>query len=227
MIDGIDNALKTWIVSALGDVDVSLEPPGVCPKDGCVSLYLLDMQHAPPVERGRSKIFSLTLRYLVTAWDEDPLIEHRRLGELAIQAAEHPDYEIELDPLPPDIWPAFGVPPRPGFLLRAPYVPERDLPAVGIIREPPIIHAHPLTRFEGVLLGPGDLPVVGARVELPSAGRHAVSDRRGYFCLTAVPVEPARKQLRIRAKGQDLATTTEHRPDEPGPVTIHLDLTEA
>jgi hypothetical protein len=227
LIDGIDNALKTWIVSALGDVDVSLEPPGACPHDGCVSLYLLDMQHAPPATRGRSKIFSLSLRYLVTTWDEDPLEAHRRLGELATRVAEHPDYDIDLDALPVDIWPAFGVPPRPAFVLRAPCVPERALPAVDLIREPPIVRAHPLGRFEGILLGPGDLPVVGARVELPAFGRHAVSDRRGYFCLTAVPLEPARKQLRIRAKGRDLATTTEHRPDQPGPVTIHLDLTEA
>ena len=71
-------------------------------------------------------------------------------------------------------------------------------------------------------------PLYPARcLELPAFGRHAVSDRKGYFCLTAIPVEPVRKQLRIRAKGRDLATTAEHRPDQPGPVTIHLDLTEA
>lgn len=225
MIDGVDNALKTWIVSALGEVDVSLEPPGACPDD-CVNAYLLDMQYAPPAERGRSKIFSLTLRYLVTAWNTDPLKAHRALGDLALAVAEHPEYQIDLDPLPASTWTAFGVAPRPAFLLCAPLKPERELPPVRLITEP-VIHAHPLTQLEGVLLGPGDLPVVGARVELPTIGRHAITDRKGYFCLTAVPAEPAHKQLRIRAKGRDLATTTEHRPDQPGPVTIHLDLTEA
>lgn len=227
MIDGIDNTLKAWIVSTLGDVDVSLEPPGLCPKHGCLSLYLLDMQHAPPANRGRSKTFSLLLRYLVTAWDEDPLIAHRRLGELAIQLAEHPDYQLDLEPLPATAWAAFGIAPRPAFLLCARFEPERELAPVQLIREPPTLRAQVLGRFEGVLLGPGDHPVVGARVELPAFGRHAVSDRKGYFCLTAIPVEPVRKQLRIRAKGRDLATTAEHRPDQPGPVTIHLDLTEA
>lgn len=227
MIDGIDSTLRTWIGSVLGDVDVSLAPPGGCAEQNCISLHLLDLLQAPPAELGRSKYFSLSLRYLITAWHQDPAVAHRWLGELVFAAAEHADFELELEPLAAEAWSAFGAAPRPSFLLRVPLEQARETQPVRRITELPIIQDRVLARFEGVLLGPGDLPVVGARIEIPGIDRHAVSDRNGYFCLTAIPADPVRKTLRIRAKGRELATTAEHRPNQPAPVTIHLDLTEA
>lgn len=226
MIDGIDNALQAWIAAVLGDVEVSLEAPGVCPQEACIGLYLLELQQAPPAERGRSQCFSLTLRYLVTSWDAVPLTAHRRLGELAAAVAAHPEYQLDLVPLPAAVWAAFGTGPRPAFTLAAPLVWEPAAPAARIIREQPIVRTRQLTRFEGLLLGPGSRPVVGAHVELCGSGRRAVSDHRGRFSLVGVPAEPLHKRLRVRAKGRDLDVTAEHLPDRPEPVTIHLELTE-
>ena len=76
----------------------------------------------------------------------------------------------------------------------------------------------------GRVLGPGDLPVPGALVELPSMDLSERTDTKGYFRFATVPADPPGVVLRVRAKGREVSMPVE-RPTSPGePLIIHLEL---
>lgn len=144
MIDEMDRSLREWIGTVLGETPVSLGPPAGEKEDG-VKLYLLDLLEGPAPRERRSQPLQLKLRYLVTATAEEPEEAHRRLGELAFAALESPDFEVELGALPASLWQAFGVAPRPAFLLRVPVRRERPARKVPLVLEPIVIQAAPMT----------------------------------------------------------------------------------
>jgi hypothetical protein len=144
MIDEVDRSLREWIGTVLGDSPVSLTPPAAEEKDG-VTLYLLDLLEGPAPRERRSQPLQLKVRYLITVAADPPEEAHRRLGELAFAALESPDFEVELGALPVSLWQAFGVPPRPAFLLRVPVRRERPARKVPLVLEPIVIQAAPMT----------------------------------------------------------------------------------
>jgi hypothetical protein len=137
---------------------------------------------------------------------------------------EQAEFEVELNPVPTAVWAAFKVPPQPGFLLRALLrvtPPEPDIP---VVREPISVSGSPMTQLNGVVLGPGDVPLAQARVELPSLQLSTQTDHKGRFRFTAVPTEPAAKQLRLKAKGKVLDTTVVQVGDKDDSLTIYFNV---
>jgi hypothetical protein len=136
LLDQIDERLGRWARSVLAEATVSfappraMEPPGGAgaaaaggasggPSDGVVvGLYLMELSHRPAARSNRRPPLSITLRYLITAWADDPAAAHRAIGALVFEAMKTADLEVEPDPLPLAAWAAFGVPPRPSFLVR-------------------------------------------------------------------------------------------------------------
>lgn len=226
MIDEIETQIGTWISDTHNNVLVQTIAPGEIAKERCIGLYLLDLLPTTPSELGPSKLFQLSLRFLVTSWADTPEASHRLLGEVALSVAEHPVYDLELVPLPAQSWSAFGVAPRPSFMLRAPLQQERSQPVVKLVREPIIIRESPLVALEGVIVGPENIPIMNAYVELISPQRSTYTDKKGRFLFTGVPAEPSRKRLRIKAKGRELAVLAEHRADAHEPIMIHVDIAE-
>lgn len=215
MIDEVDRSLREWIGTVLGETPVSLAPPASEEKAG-VKLYLLDLLEGPAARERRSQPLQLKLRYLVTVAAEEPEEAHRRLGELAFAALESADFEVELGALPDSLWRAFGVMPRPAFLLRVPLRRERPARPVRRVLEPLVVHTAPLTTLPGLVLGPGDIPLAGAQVELPSLGISARTDAYGRFELASVPAGAPAGTLRVRAKGLEIAVAAgTARPDDP------------
>lgn len=76
--------------------------------------------------------------------------------------------------------------------------------------------------MEGVVLGPGDVPVSDAFVEIPSLALTTRSDTRGRFRFAAVPTSPAKQQLRVRAKAREFPFTVDS--SKPAPFVLKLDL---
>ena len=85
-------------------------------------------------------------------------------------------------------------------------------------------HEDFLQSLEGVVLGPQELPVVGARVELPALRLSTRTDSKGGFRFSAVPAQPASKLLRVTAKGRELSVQTEADAGRQ-PMVIHFDPT--
>jgi hypothetical protein len=221
-VDEVDRRLEEWIRAVLGEVTVSL----AAPKDSQtgVNLYLLDLVNSPPPRSVKERPpHRIMLRYLVTVSETDPYATHRMLGELMFAAMALPDAEVELEQLSSAVWSALGLAAQPGFLLRVPLVRERPEKFAPPVRKEMIIKNAPLQPLTGRILGPGDIAIMGARVELPALQISTVADFRGRFQFAAVPSDPPIKLLRVNAKGRTVSVSVE-RPDEE--VMIHLKESE-
>jgi hypothetical protein len=229
VIDQVDANLTSWVQDVLGPVSVSLHPPQLVETRSLetgsgVHLYLIEMIEKPPPRGTERPPLQLLLRYLVTTWADEPQEAHRLLGELVFAAMENAEFEVELEPAPAATWAAFGVPPQPSFVLRVPLQQERPQPAVRLVRAPLVMHVAPSAILRGTVLGPDDVPLAGATVELPSLLRSTRTDAQGRFHFANVPGESSLKLLRVKAKGRQLSVTLDQPPSDEEPLVIRFDL---
>ena len=92
------------------------------------------------------------------------------------------------------------------------------------VLERPEIRISGVTSLAGVVLGPKDIPIPHARVELPSANAVTYTGADGHFRFGAVPAAPRAKQLRIAAKGSELLVSKE--PGDNEFLVIHFNPKE-
>jgi hypothetical protein len=223
VIDAIDQRLSTWIKETVGVDAVSLAPPGAQEGDSSVSLYLLELADAPPPRSTGLSPLQLSLRYLVTTWAKEVTEAHRILGELALAAMEQTDFELELEPLPAETWTALGLVPQPAFILRVPLRRERPERPAPYVRERLVVRAGPSRSFTGRVLGPEEIPIADATVEVPSLGTRTRTDGQGRFVFANVPVDPPIRHLLVRAKGRLLNVTLGTEIAEGEPLVIRVD----
>jgi hypothetical protein len=226
-VDQLDQQLIDWATDLLPGIEVSLGPPGE-PKTGRgVGMYLMDLLQAPPPSTVKRSPLQLSLRYLITSWAENPKDAHKMLGELALGAMGNSNFQMELEPIPVALWTAFGIPPRPAFVLRMSLRKERSEVSAKPVLSPMIVKSAPISSFHGLLLGrPGDLPLADAAIEVPALRLLTHSDRKGRFIFPTVPSEVP-LDMRIRAKGKEfrLKIDGSHAlADEP--FVISLDVLE-
>ncbi len=223
MIDQADQHLAQWVTGVLGTIAVTLDAPGKPQTGPAVNLYLLEVVPHPPPRGTRRPPLQLALRYLVTTWAEKPEDAHALLGRLAFAAMENPELEVELTPLPYPAWTALGLAPRPSFMLGLPLRQERPEPEVPIVRKPLVIHPVPGVPLYGQVLGPGEVPLPGALIDLPFLQISTRTDARGRFVFANVPADPRTFLLRIQAKGRDQQVTVERPAGDQTPAVIHFD----
>jgi len=224
MIDESDRRLTKWIGGILDQVNVSLAPPEATESGKGVGLYLLELLQSQPPRGARRPPLLMTLRYLVTTHAPKPEDAHQMLGALVVAACENPDFEVEQEPLPVELWTALGVAPRPSFVLRVPLRVERPEKLAPLVRQPLIVKQLPLRGLAGRVLGPDDIPIMNARVELPALDLYTSTDSKGRFHFAAIPDAPGSKLLRVRAKGQEFSINTEQAEADNEPLVIHLKL---
>jgi hypothetical protein len=92
------------------------------------------------------------------------------------------------------------------------------------VLERPQVRISAVTSLAGVVLGPKDVPIPRARVELPALNAVTYTDADGRFRFGAVPATPRTKQLRIVAKGSEQLVSPE--PSENEPLVIHFNPME-
>jgi len=219
--------LSEWVGSVLTEgVEVSLLPPSDPGDKRTVGLYLKDLLPSAPSRGSRRPPLQVLLRYLVTCRANDPADAHNMLGRLLFAAMEHPEYEVELEPVPVDIWTAFGSVPLPSFMLRLPLRLERPEEGVKLIRQPIEVRQSPLMSREGTVVGPEEIPLANARVELPGHKLAARTDRRGRFIFASVPAQPVVKKVRILARGRELVKKVDFSRTKQEPLIIHFDVLE-
>ncbi len=219
MIDQADERLGEWVRGVLGDVHVSFAPPGVAPG---IHLYLLEIAEAKEPQTTSPPPLRFRLRYLVTAAAEDPREAHRQLGELLFAALADPAVDIALDAAPAAVWQALGIAPQPTFMLEVPLERARERRPAVPVREV-MLGSSPLGELAGVVVGPGDIPLAQARVELPALSRSTVTDSRGRFQLSGVPLGAAAGEMQVHARGRRWTL-----PVAAGatPLIVRLDLME-
>lgn len=229
MIKEIDEGILAWAESIVGKGNqVSLAPP----TDGdslSVNLYLLELVNDPMRRSGSNLPNQPALRYLVTTHASDPKDAHNLLAALLYAAMESSEYEVDLEPVPSQLWPAFNIAPRPAFILQA-LLPhggkERPAPLVRQL-EPDLHSTTPVVPLYGLVLGPQEVPLMNARVELPNLFRSATTDSKGRFTLLGVPAAPKEKTLLIKAHKREKSEVVQQTGTPHDPVIIQFDLFES
>jgi hypothetical protein len=229
VIDQGDHHVGKWVNSVVKDAEVTFAPPpGQVAENPTVSVYLLDLLPASVMgDNMRIPSLQLQLRYLITTAASEPHKAHSLLGELVFAAMEHPEFHVDLEPLPAATWEALGVPPAPAFLLRTHLVSTREQTGQ-MVRKAVEINSSSLEAVSGIVVGPGDLPIANARVEFPATGVATRTDTRGRFYLAAIPASPtAVRQFLVQAKGRELSVSVKPKDMRSQPVVIHFDVLEA
>jgi hypothetical protein len=220
VIERVDQELKAWATEVLPGTEVSFEPPAAAP-DADIGLCLIELADLPPARgHGRAPL-QVRLGYLVTASADTASEAHRRLGELLFAAMDHPDYEVCFLEASWPYWLAAGVAPRPGFILTLPLRRERPVAPAPSVTEPLVLRRASITQLEGVVLGPGEVPISDAFVELTALNVATRSDGRGRFRFAAIPAGMT-AQVRVLAKAREFSFSVD--PSTSEPVALRLDL---
>lgn len=224
MFETVDRRLEAMVKEALGGeaVEVSFARPGPGTSARGIGLHLMEAVPTPPLSTPRRPPLQATLRYLVTAWAEKPQDEHRLLGELLFAALDWKDVEVETEPPPPAAWSALQAPLRPSFVIRAIARRERPEPPLKRVRHPLTFRTTALGSLRGFVLGPEDLPIMGAQVEVPWLGRTATTDADGAFVISGVPRQPPVKRLQVKAKGLEMTVDLTKAAADGEPLRIRM-----
>jgi len=223
MIDQVDRRLRDWVKSVAEGVEVRLEAPSAAETGQGIALYLMEVASLPPPSTHQLPPWQIGLRYLVTTWSQEAEEAHRLLGELVFAALRNPEFQVELAPVPVEVWRAFGIAPRPSFVLQVPLQQERAQPKVKLVRATPVVQTLPMAGLRGVVRGPGDIPLAGAEVQIPALHLTTHTDSQGRFYFAAVPGEGRPTALRVKAKGREVNVTT---ADTGKPVLVRIEIEE-
>ena len=224
MIEKVDSQIEQWIKETVGNITVSFNAPDALPDGRGINCYLLDLVDDPPMRGPQRTPNRLSLRYLITTWAGEVAEAHRLLGILAFATINHTEFDAHFEPIEPTIWTAFGVKPLPSFILAAPLRQERPDPDVLRVREPLSILTSPLADLYGIVSGPNDELISGAKIQVPTLNRSTITDRHGRFHFSALPAEPPISRLIVRFKGQETPASITGMGTEEEPVLIQVDL---
>lgn len=225
-LDQVDRALKNWVEAVLEDTHVTFAAPCDISPDDQVCLYLKDVIYRPlsqTVSRANAQpTVTLSLNYVVTTWHSDPILAHQALEVLLLAAIENPTFSIQTEPIPLAMWQAFQIPPRPAFILYTVLEIDRPRSTLPIVRHPPVVQVASVSRMQGVILGPGDVPIAGARIMLPHLHRSTYSDADGMFGFEAVPSDGPWGPMKVQAKGYVFSVVPEELSRNGAAFIIHL-----
>jgi len=124
------------------------------------------------------------------------------------------------------MWTALGVPPRPAFVLRVPMRRELAVRRGPLVRRPIEIEIAPAGPLTGFCLGPEEIPLTGALVEVPALNVSTRSDQDGRFAFSSVPRDATHLLVRATAKGQTITVDAGARAAGAEPLVIQFDMTE-
>jgi hypothetical protein len=219
-----------WVRPAVGPIAVAFGPTGRVQEGAAapqVNVALLGVTPAAAARASSRDPPSLRLlaRYLVTATAPKKATADRLIVALAFAALERGLPELERDGPVADQWLSLGVEARPALVVRAVLERHRPVHVVPLVRQPVVTQWSHTRSISGLTLGPGGVPIAGARIEVASTGLTTFSDHRGAFVLLGVPVGPPAPMLLVTAKGVGLTVRATSPASEP--LVISLPLPES
>ncbi|HWA89866.1 MAG TPA: carboxypeptidase-like regulatory domain-containing protein [Rhizomicrobium sp.] len=201
--DDVARDLLAWAGTVLPKIPASARPLGARERGAGIDVRLMGL--APrPSPRATNPPSTIDLDFLVTVQMSDAFDEERALAELLLAVAERSDFEILPGRPAAEICAALGIPVAAGFVLRAPLTRAREIKPAPLVRFPLQVDAAGLGAVEGIVTGPGDVPIAGAVVTLAGGGRETRSDRNGRFRLAGLPRETSGVKLHVRARGVEI-----------------------
>ncbi len=216
--DDVTRSLCEWVEFVLPDVPVavrSLAEPD--PRKG-IDIRLLTAIPVPMPRTDRSTA-TLRLDYLATITLDDPLAEHRCLGELLFAAVGHADLQVMPAEQAARMRGDFKLPGATGIVFSLQLRREREVTIAPLVRRPLVVEGTGIRPLAGIVLGPDDTPVADAIVELPALNLSAITDHRGRFAFAGTP---ANGPLRLTATKNRVKVGLDTSTD--GPVTIRIPM---
>ncbi|GGI74052.1 hypothetical protein GCM10007973_08630 [Polymorphobacter multimanifer] len=159
---------------------------------------------------------ALTLSYLVTVRLDDPVAEHRVAAAIAFAVMSAQGFELS-DRSAAETCVAIGLPPAAGCVIIASIEQERVMPRAPLVREPARIKISPADWLDGIVLGPGDVPVAGAYVRLADAATVTGPDGRFRFRV------PAETTVEVTARARDVGASVQAKPGIPARISLPLE----
>ncbi len=134
------NAVKEWIITILGDIDVvPLLPSDSISHNRYVSLYLKEIIKSQSTgSRPVKHLIQLTLSYMITVKSDNIHDANNCIASLAVSAMTKENMELDLKGVSPSEWVAMGITSCPVLLINLPLNCEIE-PESGKIVEKPII----------------------------------------------------------------------------------------
>jgi Carboxypeptidase regulatory-like domain len=148
----------------------------------------------------------------------------RLLDPVLLAAAGGGAVNVVFEPVPVELWRALDLRPRAALLVDVPAQVDRATPRPPLVRGPLRLDGAPVRSLRGQVVGPGDVPLAGVRVEATSIGVSTYTDDGGRFAFGGLPAgDPARLVLAGRGRQFQAEVST----DADAPVLIRCDFEEA
>lgn len=208
--------LADWIgtMSAMPVTPVTRAAPV---EDGRIEIRLAAMVPRPATRSLDHRLDRLSVDYLVTWRMPDPIVEADLMSDLAFALAQDGDgFEIADEADAAEAASRLHIGPLAGVLVRCELARDRRLPRGPRVRHPAVTRIVPLAEIEGVVLGPGNMPIAGATICIAGETRVTTTDPRGRFRFAAPGEMPL--HLRVAARG----VTTEETVSPGALATINL-----
>jgi Carboxypeptidase regulatory-like domain len=165
--------------------------------------------------------YRFAIRYLVAGTGVAAL---GLLDEVLAASVRAGQPQLVLAAPPPALWRALSLAPRPVLGFHVPASIAYPVGTSTLVRGSLQVKPLDLAPLTGSVLGTGDVPVAGARVEVAGTRLATHTGSRGQFRFPAVP-DGGPLVLHIHARGRIFTA----RLDAPAgqPVTVHCDFTSA
>lgn len=191
----VSKRLVDWAGSVLDNIAIITTAPACeMPAGRWVGLYPMALATTAGTRDLKAPPLQFGVRCLVTTAVADDLFE------LAFDAMDRPHFEVDFEPLTAEGWLAFGIPPRLAFALCVPMRRVRLRPVAPPVRAALVITPGPLIALLGAVVGPNEIGIAGAKVELTNLGLSTFTDHLGRFHFHGVPVDRALR-VRVLARG--------------------------
>ena len=221
--------LDDWIRTVAGEVRIDRGAPpvaAVAAADGAATIHVLLLGIDGPLDpndarRGHRRF---ALQHLLLASEAEPMRAADLVATLLIAGLDHPDFDARAADCADPLWATLGIAPRPGVRLAVPWLVAHGTTPAAPVREPIALAFARLDSLEGLVVGPDDLRIAGARVRLSGTGRVATTDGLGRFRFDGVA--PAGSTLRIEVVARGKSTRVAAKlPDGARPLRIEIDPT--
>jgi hypothetical protein len=215
--------LLDWLSTA--GIQAGIAPPGSAAGRDPVRVWPLAVlpEQAVRISSGRGPL-RLRVRYLLSGSDDatgPELVD--LLDRILMASTEDGPVHLPIEPVPVEVWQAFGLTPRAGLYAEVDTRVVRLEPRPSRVVAPMRLDSGALAQLHGRVVGPGAVPVPGVRVVAADSGATTYTDNRGRFTFAALPAgRPAR--LLLSGKGFDLVAEVATSTTEP--VVIHCEFEE-
>lgn len=217
--------IATATATLLGWLTEAGVPARIGLPDGTPAVYVWPLAVLPE-QRLRTATgtepLRLRIRHLVTVDGPEP-VASAPLDRVLEAAAEDGDFPLVVEPIDNDLWLALGLRPRLGLLvdMRA-YVARTPRPVPRVRSALRMDHV-PMRSMRGRVVGPGEVPLAGIRVQAAGTGTATYTDSSGHFALSGL-VPGDRTRLLLSGKGLHLQAEVASATAEP--VVISCDIEE-